>query len=320
MNPFGQQTVVHTVTKSSTRGERYAAARKRYRLRVIRLANVRSILFLTAGVFSAGFGLEGFLLPNRFIDGGATGIALLLTDVTGLSLSYLLVLVNIPFIFLAYKQVSKIFAVRTILAIVGLALVIALVRYPVVTDDKLLIAVFGGFFLGAGTGLAVRGGGVLDGSEVLAIYVSRKTTLSVGEVVLIFNILLFGIAAVVLSPTTAMYAIITYFVASKTVDFIIEGIEEYTGVTIISRKNEEIIKVIREKLEIGFTIYKGVRGFGKSGNVFQETNILFTVVTRLEVSRLKTEIQAIDPKAFVIFHSIRETKGGMIKRKPLKKL
>ena len=320
MNPFGQQTVVHTVTQSPSRSERYASARKRYRLRVVRLANLRSILFLTAGVFSAGFGLEGFLLPNRFIDGGATGISLLLTDVTGLSLSYLVVLVNIPFVVLAYNQVSKMFALRTILAIIGLALVVAFVRYPVVTDDKLLIAVFGGFFLGAGIGLAVRGGGVLDGSEVLAIYISKKTAMSVGEVVLIFNIILFAIAAKVLSVTTALYAIITYFVASKTVDFIIEGIEEYTGVTIISRKSEEITKVITEKLSRGFTIYKGIRGFGKSGHVYQETNILFTVVTRLEVSRLKTEIQAIDPKAFVTFHSIREIKGGRIKKKPLKKL
>jgi len=286
----------------------------------MRTSNLRSILFLAAGVFSAGFGLEGFLLPNRFIDGGATGISLLLNDVTPLSLSYLLVLVNIPFIVLGYHQISKVFALKTIIAIVGLALVVAFVKYPVVTNDKFLIAVFGGFFLGAGIGLAVRGGGVLDGSEVLAIYISRKSTLSVGEVVLIFNIVLFGIAAYVLSPTIAMYAIITYFVASKTVDFIIEGIEEYTGVTIISRKSDEISKAITEKLERGFTIYKGVRGFGKSGHVFQETNILFTVVTRLEISRLKSEIQSIDPKAFVIFHSIRETKGGMIKKKPIKKL
>jgi len=320
MNPFGQQIVVQTVTKSPPKYDRYAAARKKYRSRVMRKSNLRSILFLAAGVFSAGFGLEGFLLPNGFIDGGATGISLLLNDVTPISLSYLLILVNIPFIVLGYFQVSKVFALKTIIAIIGLSLVVALVKYPVVTNDKLLIAVFGGFFLGAGIGLAVRGGGVLDGSEVLAIFISRKTTLSVGEVVLLFNVVLFGIAAYVLSVTTALYAIITYFVASKTVDFIIEGIEEYTGVTIISRKSDEISKAITEKLERGFTIYKGVRGFGKSGHVFQETNILFTVVTRLEITRLKSEIESIDPKAFVIFHSIRETKGGMIKKKPLKKL
>jgi uncharacterized membrane-anchored protein YitT (DUF2179 family) len=319
MNPFAQQIVVDTVTKSNSRKQRYSAARTRYRARVMRTSNIQSILFLAAGVFSAGFGLKGFLLPNHFIDGGATGIALLLSDTTPLSFSYLLVFVNLPFILLGYRQVSKLFALKTIIAVIGLALVVAVIKYPVVTDDKLLVAVFGGFFLGAGIGLAVRGGGVLDGSEVLAIYVSRRISISVGDFILIFNIVVFGVAAYLLSVTVALYAIITYFVASKTIDFIIEGIEEYTGVTIISRKNEEISQVITDKLERGVTIYKGVKGFGKHG-LMQETNIVFTVVTRLEVSRLKTEILAVDPKAFVILHSISDTKGGMIKKRPLKKL
>lgn len=286
----------------------------------MRMSNFRSIFFLAAGVFAAGFGLKGFLLPNRFIDGGATGISLLLTDITPLSFSLLLVLVNTPFIVLAFSQVSKLFALRTAISIVGLAIVVAVINYPVVTNDKLLVAAFGGVFLGAGIGLAVRGGGVLDGSEVLAIFVSRRTSLSVGDFILIFNIVVFAFVAYLLSVETALYAIITYFVASKTVDFIIEGIEEYTGVTIISRKHQEITKVITDSLQKGVTIYKGIRAFGKEGHVMQETNIVFTVITRLEVSRLKAEIQAIDPKAFVVFHSIRETKGGMIKKRPIKKL
>ena len=320
MNPFAQQVVVDTVTKSSNRKQRYNSARHKYRERVMRLSNFRSIMFLTAGVFSAGFGLKGFLLPNRFIDGGATGIYLLLTEITPLSFSILLILVNTPFVLLAFGQISKLFALRTAVSIIGLAIVVALINYPVVTDDKLLVAVFGGIFLGGGIGLAVRGGGVLDGSEVLAIYVSRRTSLSVGDFILIFNIVVFAFAAYLLSVEISLYAIITYFVASKTVDFIIEGIEEYTGVTIISRKHEEIRQAITGKLERGVTIYKGLKGFGKEGNVMQETDIVFTVVTRLEVSRLKAEIQAIDPKAFVVFHSIRETKGGMIKKRPVKKL
>jgi uncharacterized membrane-anchored protein YitT (DUF2179 family) len=236
MNPFSQQVVVDTVTKTANRKQRYTAARKRYRARVMRMSNIQSILFLIAGVFSAGFGLKGFLLPNHFIDGGATGIALLLSDLTPLSFSYLLVLVNLPFVLLGYKQISKLFALKTAIGIVGVALVVALINYPAVTNDKLLVAVFGGFFIGAGIGLAVRGGGVLDGSEVLAIYVSRRTSLSVGDFILVFNIAVFGVAAYLLSVEVALYAIITYFVASKTIDFIIEGIEEYTGVTIISRK------------------------------------------------------------------------------------
>jgi uncharacterized membrane-anchored protein YitT (DUF2179 family) len=320
MNPFAQQVVVDSVTKTVSRKQRYATARNKYRERMLRTNNIRSMLFLAAGVFSAGFGLRGFLLPNRFIDGGATGISLLLTDLTPLSFSVLLILVNIPFILLGFSQISKLFAFKTLVAIIGLAVVVAVIEYPVVTTDKLLVAVFGGFFLGGGIGLAVRGGGVLDGSEVLAIYVSRRTSLSVGDFILIFNIALFGIAAYLLNPETALYAIITYFVASKTVDFIIEGIEEYTGVTVISRKNEEISQMITDKLDKGVTIYKGLRGFGKEGHMMQETNIVFTVITRLEVSRLKTEIMAIDPKAFVILHSIRETKGGMIKKRAIKKL
>jgi len=320
MNPFAQQVVVDSVTKASTRKQKLYEARNKYRQRIVRFNNIRSVLYLAAGVLSAGFGLRGFLLPSRFLDGGATGISLLLADLTPLSFSLLLILVNIPFVLLAYSHVSKMFAFKTLMAIIGLALAVALIHYPEVTKDKLLVAVFGGFFLGGGIGLAVRGGGVLDGSEVLAIYVSRRTSLSVGDFILIFNIVLFSVAAYVMDPETALYAIITYFVASKTVDFIIEGIEEYTGVTIISRKSEEISQAITDKMERGVTIYKGLRGFGKEGHMMQETKIVFTVITRLEVSRLKSEIQAIDPKAFVILHSIRETKGGMIKKRPIKKL
>jgi uncharacterized membrane-anchored protein YitT (DUF2179 family) len=320
MNPFAQQVVVDSVTKMSARKQKFREVRNKHRERVFRTNNIRSVLFLAGGVLSAGFGLKGFLLPSRFIDGGATGISLLLRELTPIDFSLLLILVNIPFILLGYTQVSKLFAFRTMVAILGLALVVVVIDYPVVTKDKLLVAVFGGFFLGGGIGLAVRGGGVLDGSEVLAIYVSRRTSMSVGDVILIFNIVLFSIAAYVLDPETALYAIITYFVASKTVDFIIEGIEEYTGVTVISRKSEEISQVITDKMERGVTIYKGLRGFGKEGHMMQETKIVFTVITRLEVSRLKSEIQAIDPKAFVILHSIRETKGGMIKKRPIKKL
>src|ERR1700730_12188332 len=284
MNPQSQQIVIDTVGRSSARKKPYSSAKKRYRARVIRSSNIKSFLFLLAGIFSAGFGLRGFLLPNRFIDGGTTGISLLVTELTNVSLSILLVLINLPFIFLGYKQISKLFALKTTIAIIGLAICVAVVHYPVVTNDKLLVSVFGGFFLGAGIGLAVRGGGVLDGSEVLAIYVSRRTTMSVGDILLLFNLIIFGVAAYLLSVGTALYAIITYFVASKTVDFIIEGIEEYTGVTIISPKDEEISEMITEKLGRGITVYKGVRGFGKRGHVYQEANILFTVITRLEIS------------------------------------
>lgn len=283
---------------------------------------IRKILgdffMVTFGVLSAGFGLKGFLLPNNFLDGGATGISLLLREISGYPLSVLLIIVNIPFIALGYKIVSKRFAITTSLAIIGLSLCVAFMPYPNVTDDKLLIAVFGGFFLGAGIGLSVRGGAVLDGTEVLAIAVSKKSGLTIGDVILIVNILIFSTAAVVTTIETALYAMLTYLAASKTVDFIIEGIEEYTAVTIISVKEEKIRNMIIHKMGRGVTIYKGERGHGKSGEKLYDMKIIYTVITRLEVGRLKLEVQKIDPNAFVVMNSINDMRGGMIKKRRLK--
>ncbi|HLK27665.1 MAG TPA: YitT family protein [Puia sp.] len=295
---------------------RYRRAKKAWRRKVFSIRAIKDAILLIAGIFSAGFGLESFLLPNKFIDGGVTGISLLLSEITKYPLALFLIIVNIPFVFLGFRQIGKWFGIKTVLAIIGLALCITFVHYPVITSDKLLVAVFGGFFLGAGIGLAMRGGGVLDGTEILAIYLSRKTSVSVGDTVLVFNIFIFSVAAYVLSIEAALYSILTYFAASKTLDFLIEGIEEYIGVTIISPKSEEIFNVVTEKLGRGMTVYKGNRGFGKKGHS-PEMNILFTVITRLEISRLRTEVEAIDPNAFVITHSIKETRGGMIKKRPL---
>lgn len=273
---------------------------------------------LLAGVLSAGFGLKGFLLPNHFVDGGGTGISLLLNQITEVPLAILLILVNIPFIFLGYTQIGRGFVIKTTLAIVMLAIVVAILPYPVITSDKLLISVFGGFFLGMGIGLAVRGGGVIDGTEILAIYISRRTSLTIGDVILIFNIIIFSFAAWILGIETALYAILTYLSASKTVDFIIEGIEEFTGVTIISPKSEEISNMIIKKMGRGVTLYKGSGGYGKGGLKKFDQDIVFTVITRLEISRLQTELDALDPHAFMVMHSIRDTKGGMIKKRAMK--
>ena len=210
------------------------------------------------------------------------------------------------------------FALRTIVAIMLLAICIAVVPYPIVTSDKLLVAVFGGFFLGAGIGFAVRGGAVLDGTEVLAIWLSRKTTLSIGDVIMVINIVIFSLAAWLLRIDIALYSMLTYLAASKTVDFLIEGIEEYTGVTIISPKSAEISTMIAEKLGRGITVYSGKGGYGKRGYTGNANmNIIFTVITRLEISKLQSEIDLIDPNAFVVMHSIRDTRGGMIKKRPL---
>jgi len=282
--------------------------------------NVKSFFFMLLGVISASFGLKGFLLPNSFIDGGVTGISLIVTSLTGFPLSMLLVLINLPFIVLGFSSISRQFAIRSIMAIIMLALAVEFIPFPMVTSDKLLIAVFGGFFLGLGIGLAIRGGSVLDGTEVLAIYISRKVSLSIGDVILVFNIIIFSVASVTLSVEIALYAILTYLTASKTVDYVVDGIEEYIGVTIISDFSEDIRLAIIENLGRGCTIYSGKKGYAKRGDTLKETDIVYTLITRLELTKLQTEVDKIDKDAFVIMHSIKDAKGGMIKKRPLKRI
>ena len=278
---------------------------------------IKEYIFIIIGVLSAGFGLKGFLLPSRFIDGGATGISLLLQNVTNLDLSYFLILVNLPFIFLASKIINFKFALRSVAAIALLAFVVHFVEYPIITEDKLLISVFGGFFLGLGIGMSMRGGSVIDGTEVLAIFLSRKLSLTIGDILLLINILIFSIGAYILSMETALYAILTYLAAAKTVDFVVDGVEEYVGVTIISNKHETLRIMITENLRRACTIYAGKGGFGKNGESYDK-DIIYTVVTRLELAKLETEIDKIDRNAFIIMGVVKDLKGGMIKKKPLK--
>jgi uncharacterized membrane-anchored protein YitT (DUF2179 family) len=278
---------------------------------------IKDIFFISLGILSATFGLKGFLLPDGFLDGGAVGISLLINALTDVNLSYLIILVNIPFILIGYTQVSKIFAVKTLVAIVALAICVELIDFPLITHDKLLISFFGGFFLGLGIGLSIRGGSVLDGTEVLAIYTSRKTALTVGDFILILNILIFSIAAYLLNIETALYAILTYLVASKIVDFVVHGIEEYTSVIIVSHKSHLIKKAIIEKMGRGVTVLKGKSGYGKAGHRETDIDVLYTVITRLELQKLKTEIAKLDEEAFVVENSVNDIKGGMIKKRPL---
>ena len=278
---------------------------------------IRETIFLLLGVLSASIGLKGLLLPNQFLDGGAMGVSLLGEVLTGFNLSFLIIIVNAPFILLGARQISIPFAVKSSLAILGLALLVHLLEFPVITSDKLLIAVFGGFFLGVGIGLSIRGGAVIDGTEVLALSISRKTSLTVGDVITIFNVILFSVSAIILSLETAMYSILTYVVASKTVDFIINGIEEYIGVMIVSPDSAAIRSQIRYEMGRGVTSFRSDGGFGSLGQSLPDRDILFCVVTRLEVSKLILEIEKIDPKAFVIQYPIKDTKGGMIKKRPL---
>ncbi|KAA6431219.1 YitT family protein [Rufibacter glacialis] len=274
--------------------------------------SLRDTLLICFGICSAGVGLKGFLIPNHFIDGGVTGLSMLLSKSTGVPLPLLILLINAPFLFAGYQLVARSFAFKSLAAVIGLALLLLTVDFPSITDDKLLTAVFGGFFLGAGIGLSIRGGCVLDGTEILALLLSKRTTLTIGDVILIINLVLFLGAAFLLGAEPAMYSVLTYLTASKTIDFIINGIEEYTGVTIVSVHSNTMRQAILTQLGRAVTIYKGQRGF--SG---EEVDILYCVVTRLEVQRLKMLITDLDPGAFIIMHSINDTSGGMIKKRPL---
>ncbi len=324
MNPLLTQLIIRTTlrhkSKFSMFKKKYSdfeltKGYKEFKVSLKRL--FKDLILIVSGIFSASFGFKGFLLTNHFIDGGATGISLLISALTAVPLYLLIICINIPFIVLAYKILGKSFAIKTALAISGLALCLATVDFPDVTQDNLLVAVFGGFFLGAGIGLSVRGGAVIDGTEVLAIFLSRKLGTTIGDIIIAINVLIFSTAAYFLSVEIALYSMITYMVASKTLDFIIEGIEEYIGVTIISPHSEKIHQMIIDSMGRGVTLYNGKRGFGKKGET-KDVDIVYTVVTRLELNKLNSEIEKIDHEAFVVMSSIKDTRGGMIKKRPLK--
>jgi uncharacterized membrane-anchored protein YitT (DUF2179 family) len=265
------------------------------------------------GILSAGMGLKGFLLSSHFIDGGVTGVSMLLSDVLGVPLSILILVINLPFIALGYRQIGKKFAIKSALAIAGLSVCLTLIKYPDVTPDKLLTAVFGGFFIGAGIGLAIRGGAVLDGTEIAALLVSKSNQLlKVGDVILILNIFIFSVAAFILGIESALYSILTYFAASKTIDFLVYGIEEYHGIIIVSPRSEEIRLAILNDLGRGVTVYKGRGGLTET-----EQDILYCVVTRLEVPKVKSIAEEIDAAAFIVVHHIADASGGTIKKRAL---
>lgn len=270
---------------------------------------------IVAGIFSAAFGLKGFLLSSRFIDGGVTGVSMLLSDIFHAPLSILILVINLPFVAIGYRQIGRAFAIKSVLSIAGLSLVLAFVKFPDITPDKLLTAVFGGFFIGAGIGLAIRGGAVLDGTEIAALLVSRTSNLlNVGDVILILNIFIFMTAAFFLGVDSALYSILTYAAASKTIDFLLHGIEEYRGVTIVSVKSKEVKDAIINQMHRGVTVYKSTGGLGSTGWTEEEREILYCVVTRLEISRIKNAVTEIDPTAFIATHALSDVHGGLVKK------
>lgn len=277
---------------------------------------LQDVFLIIIGILSAGFAMKGFLVPNHFFDGGVSGVSLLLRELYHWNLAYIVFIANLPFIIFSWFSVGKKFALKTAGCIALLSICILFFPFPVITSDKLLISIFGGFFIGLGIGLIMRAGCALDGVEVLALYTFKKTSFTVTEITLGINICIFLIAGFKLGPETAMYSVLTYFTATKTIDFVVEGIEAYTGVTIISGKSELIKYRLVNELSRGITVYKGERGFLPGQfEMHSECDIIFTIVTRLELRKLKNLVHEADPKAFIFANTIKEASGGILRRR-----
>jgi len=279
-------------------------------------STISDIFLIVVGVIITAFALKGFLVPNHFFDGGITGISLLIHEVYHLNLAYVIVLANIPFILVSLFSINKGFAIKTSFCVALLGICLLFPEFPVITEDKLLISIFGGFFLGVGIGLTMRAGCAVDGIEVLALYTLRRSSFTISEIILGLNVIIFCMAAFSFGIQAALYSMLTYFTASKTIDYVIEGLEAYTGVTIISGKSELVKHKLVNELGRGITVYKGERGYlpGKF-DVHDDCDIIFTVITRLEMRRLKNMVMEVDPNAFVFAATIKETSGGIIKRR-----
>lgn len=267
---------------------------------------------ITIGIILASIGLKAFLLPNGFLDGGVTGIALLVKSQVDINISILLVLFSIPFLILGFFTVSERIVIKSIISILGLALFIHFENFETITDDKLLISIFGGLFLGSGIGIAIRNGSVLDGSEILGVYLNNKFGISIGQIILVFNIVLFSVTALILSVEIALYSILTYIVTAKVTDLIIEGFEDFIGVTIVSKKYEEVEIAIMQELGTGMTLYKGTRGLGSSGKT-EDFDIIHTIVNRIDIKKMYRVVDNIDPKAFILEFDVNTVKGGVLR-------
>lgn len=272
-----------------------------------------SLPYIFAAVVLAGFGLEGFILPNMFIDGGITGISILLSFTTGLPIAVFLFLVNIPFIALAWVYISRRTAVLTLLSVLGLVAVLTFINFPIVTHDKLLSAIFGGIFLGAGIGMALQGGSTLDGTEILALILSRRTSFTVGNIISVLNAMIFLAGLWVIGVEACLYSILTYIAASRAVDFLLYGLEEYYAVIIISPRYEQIKREIYRQMERGVTIYDGSGGYTD-----EKLKILYCVITRLETTRIKRIIHELDSRAFVVYQLIKDAHGGLTRKRYMK--
>ena len=275
------------------------------------MKRILSEIFQVAiGILLASIGLKMFLLPNGFLDGGATGIAILLSELFDFDISFFLLIVNIPFLILAWFSLSKRIFIKSILSIISLAIIIHFENFESITEDKLLIAIFGGLFLGARIGLTIKNGAVLDGSEILGIYINNRLGISIGKVILLFNAILFGATAVLLSLEIAMYSILTFIVTAKIIDLMIEGFEDYVGLMIVSNKIDEINTELIRVVGTGTTLYQGSGGYGKTGER-PKKEIIHTVINRIDIKLTYNLIDSIDKNAFIIEFDVNNIKGGI---------
>lgn len=273
---------------------------------------------ITIGIILASIGLKAFLLPNGFLDGGVTGIAILISELFNINISLLLFAVSIPFLLLAWQNLTKQIFFKSLISISSLAFIIHFENFNSITEDKLLIAIFGGLFLGAGIGLAIKNGAVLDGSEILGIYINKKFGIAIGKIILLFNVILFSVTALLLSIEIAMYSILTFLITAKIIDLMIEGFEDYIGLMIVSPKADSIEKGLIEEVKIGITTYKGETGYGTRG-VKDQNKIIHTVINRIDIRRTYNLIDKIDPKAFIIEFDVNNVKGGILNKYLTKK-
>ena len=274
-------------------------------------------IFLTLlGVGFAGAALNLFLVPNHFFDGGVTGLSLLIHELYHFNLAAVIIILNLPLIFISYFSIGKRFAWRTLACVVLLGITLLIIPHHPITDDKFLISIMGGAFLGIGVGLIMRTGAALDGIEVLAVYTLKRTSFTISEIILGINIVIFGMAALKFGLPTSLYSVVTYFTATRCIDYVVEGLQAFTGVTIVSSQSDAVKYQIVNKMGKGITVYKGERGFlpGKY-EISSDCDIIFTVISRLEMRKLKNMVYDVDPKAFIFASTIKEASGGILSRK-----
>jgi uncharacterized membrane-anchored protein YitT (DUF2179 family) len=277
--------------------------------------NLTSLVYAIIGAGCCTLALKGFMIPNHFLDGGVIGFSILAHEIFHVNIGLLLLFLNIPFLVIGYRTMGGTFVSQAVLSIFILILFIQFIEIPIVTNDKILIAVFGGLLMGLGIGLIIKGGGIVDGFEIVAHYTNKKFGFSISEIVLVTNTLLFLLAAMYFGIEPAMYSILTYFTAVKTSDYVVDGFEEFTALTIISKEHEGVKSIIVNDFKKAISVYKGERGYlPNSFDVKNDCDIIMTIVTRLEVHRIKEAISELDPTAFFYLQRIKEVNGGVVKK------